>query len=69
MKNLMNNICLGISALISIVVCTRIVGHPPQGVEQMILYSFPGGIVMVLVFDPLLKMAGMDEKNRQQQDR
>ncbi len=68
MKKAIKNICLGISALISIVICSKIVGHPPQGVEQMILYSFPGGIVMVLVFEPLLKMVGMGQKGRQQQD-
>ncbi len=68
MQKVIKNICLGISALISIVICSKIVGRPPQGVEQMILYSFPGGIVMVLVFEPLLKMVGMGQKARQQQD-
>jgi hypothetical protein len=34
-------------------VVSKIVDHPPIGVEQWIFYAFPGGILMVFLFDPL----------------
>jgi hypothetical protein len=55
MKKVMKKIFLGISAIVSIAVVSKIVGHPPKGVEQFILYAFPGGILMFFIFDPLLK--------------
>ncbi len=55
MKNVMKNIFLGISAIVSIAIASKIVGHPPRGVEQVILYAFPGGILMFFIFDPLMK--------------
>ena len=55
MKNVMKNIFLGISGIVSIAIVSKIAGHPPKGVEQVILYAFPGGILMFFIFDPLLK--------------
>jgi hypothetical protein len=49
----MKKVFLGLSALISIIVVGKIVGHPPMGIEQWILYAFPGGILMVFLFDSL----------------
>lgn len=58
MKNVFKNVSLGISGIISIAIFSIIVGHPPRGVEQVILYAFPGGILMFFIFDPLLKAFG-----------
>jgi hypothetical protein len=53
MQKVMKKVFLGVSALVSIIVVSKIVGHPPIGIEQWILYAFPGGILMVFLFDPL----------------
>jgi hypothetical protein len=54
MKKVMKTVSLGISGIVSTVVISIIVGHPPRSVEQIILYAFPGGILMFFIFDPLL---------------
>jgi hypothetical protein len=65
MKKVMKNVFLGVAALLSIAVVTKIVGHPPKGIEQWILYAFPGGILMFFIFDPLLRAfsRGAEEKS------
>ena len=66
MKNVMKNIFLGISAIVSIAIVSKAVGHPPRGVEQVILYAFPGGILMFFIFDPLMKAfsGGKDDRDK-----
>ena len=63
MNKVMKNVFLGISAIVSIAIVSIIVGHPPRGVGQVILYAFPGGILMVFIFDPLMK-AFSNRKNK-----
>ena len=62
MNKVMKNVFLGISAIVSIAIVSKIVGHPPRGVGQVILYAFPGGILMFFIFDPLMK-AFSDRRN------
>jgi hypothetical protein len=65
MKKIIKNVFLGISAIVSIAIISKIAGHPPRGVEQVILYAFPGGILMFFIFDPLMKAFSdrKDDKN------
>lgn len=66
MRKLMKNVFLGISGIASIYFVSLVMGHPPRGIEQVILYSFPGGILMFFLFDPILNTFG--ERAKQVQD-
>ena len=59
MHKVIKNLFLGISALVSIAVVSKMMGHPPRGVEEWVLYAFPGGILMVFIFDPLMGLLGL----------
>ena len=66
MRKVIKNIFLGISAIASIYFVSLVIGHPPMGIEQVILYAFPGGILMFFLFDPILNAFGERAKQVQE---
>ncbi len=58
LNKVMKNVFLGISAIVSIIVVSKMVGHPPRGIIDTVLYAMPGGILMHFIFQPLLNVIG-----------